>query len=187
MIKRNIEIEANLVDDLLDLTRIAHGKLDLNPPRWTRTPPSSARWRSPTPISRRSVRSSSWPCSPPRTSSSATSGGCVRSSGTCCENASKFTPEGGEIRIVSLNETGKFVVEFTDTGKGIEAVALPKIFQPFDQGDAAVLHEFGGLGLGLAIAKATVDAHGGSLRAASEGLGKGATMTVELPLDPASG
>ena len=98
------------------------------------------------------------------------------------KNASKFTPEGGEIRIASRNEPGRIVVEVTDTGIGFAAEDAGRIFQAFEQANAEVTRQFGGLGLGLAISKATVDAHDGVLRAASPGRGAGATFTVELPL-----
>ena len=80
------------------------------------------------------------------------------------------------------NEPGRIVVEVSDTGIGFEPEAATRIFEAFEQANAEVAREFGGLGLGLAISKATVDAHGGTLRARSEGRNRGATFTVELPL-----
>ena len=73
-------------------------------------------------------------------------------------------------------------MEITDTGIGIEADEFSRIFSAFEQANHSVTQRFGGLGLGLAIAKATVEAHGGSLCATSEGLGKGAVFTMSLPL-----
>ena len=100
------------------------------------------------------------------------------------KNASKFTPNGGGISIRSRNEPGRIVIEVTDTGIGFEPEAAERIFDAFAQANEAVAREFGGLGLGLAISKATVDAHGGVLRAESVGREKGATFVVELPLGP---
>ena len=77
-------------------------------------------------------------------------------------------------------------MEVIDTGIGLEADALERIFRPFEQASGSITREFGGLGLGLAIAKATVDAHGGSLRVSSPGIGQGATFTVSLPCTPAA-
>jgi signal transduction histidine kinase len=72
------------------------------------------------------------------------------------KNASKFTPEGGEIRVTSRNETSLILVEIPDTDIGIEPEALSTIFNAFNQGSEGIAREFGGLGLGLAISKATV-------------------------------
>ena len=85
------------------------------------------------------------------------------------KNASKFTPNGGKITLRSHNEPGRLVVAVTDTGIGLEPEASERIFKPFEQADATIAGEFGGLGLGLSIAKATVEVHGGELRVSSPG------------------
>jgi PAS domain S-box-containing protein len=96
-------------------------------------------------------------------------------------NAVKFTPEGGKISITTRNEAnGKLVVEVSDTGIGIPADALSRIFSPFEQGDWSIHQHYGGLGLGLSIANTLMKAHGGTLEAASEGLDKGATFTARF-------
>ena len=98
-------------------------------------------------------------------------------------NAVKFTPAGGKIELrTSVVGKTKFRVRLTDTGRGIDAELLERIFQPFEQGDLSVRPQFGGLGLGLAISKGIVDAHEGQIQAESLGLGRGATFTVTLPL-----
>jgi two-component system, chemotaxis family, CheB/CheR fusion protein len=98
------------------------------------------------------------------------------------KNASKFTPKGGEIRIHSRNRANRIAAIVSDNGIGIDPDSLPVIFNSFTQGSKEVTKEFGGLGLGLAISQATVDAHNGNLRAQSRGHDKGATFIVELPL-----
>jgi two-component system CheB/CheR fusion protein len=104
------------------------------------------------------------------------------------KNASKFTPERGEITIRSRNELGssnepaRVVVEVTDTGIGFNAVDAERIFEAFIQANEAIRQEFGSLGLGLAIARAIVKAHDGEIRAESAGHNQGATFTVRLPL-----
>jgi two-component system CheB/CheR fusion protein len=98
------------------------------------------------------------------------------------KNASKFTPEGGQIWLTTSNVGGCFVAEVRDTGIGFEPEAGERIFTPFEQASRAVTREFGGLGLGLAISKAVMDAHNGTLSAKSAGLSLGATFRVELPL-----
>jgi PAS domain S-box-containing protein len=99
-------------------------------------------------------------------------------------NAAKFTPAGGRLIVRSRPEgdatAGRLLVEVSDTGIGIEPDLLPVIFDAFRQGEALAMRRFGGLGLGLAISKALVEAHGGRLTASSAGTGRGATFTVEL-------
>ena len=84
------------------------------------------------------------------------------------KNAPKFTPKGGEIRVSSRNEASLILVEISDNGMGIEAQALSTIFDPFTQGSDDIARQFGVLGLGLAISKATIAAHGGTLHAESQ-------------------
>ena len=99
-------------------------------------------------------------------------------------NALKFTPKGGKVSIVTGNEAnGGLIVEVSDTGIGIPAEALSRIFSPFEQGDSSIHPRYGGLGLGLSIARTLTKAHGGTLEAASEGLGKGAKFTARFKID----
>jgi signal transduction histidine kinase len=99
-------------------------------------------------------------------------------------NALKFTPEGGKVSIVTRNEaSGKLVIEVSDTGIGIPADALSRIFSPFEQGDSSINRRYGGLGLGLSIARTLIKAHGGTLEASSEGLDKGAKFTARFKID----
>ena len=98
-------------------------------------------------------------------------------------NAAKFTPDEGEIQIVSSNAENRFVLVVADSGIGIGADAMPSLFDAFAQEGPWRARELGGLGLGLAIAKATVEAHHGCLVAASPGRNRGATFTIELPLE----
>ena len=80
------------------------------------------------------------------------------------------------------SESGRIFIAVSDTGIGIERDVLPSIFDAFTQGGEWISREFGDLGLGLAISKATVEAHGGAIRAESGGRGQGATFTIELPV-----
>jgi PAS domain S-box-containing protein len=104
-------------------------------------------------------------------------------------NALKFTPEGGKVSIVTRNEaSGKLVIEVSDTGIGISADALSRIFSPFEQGDSSIHPRYGGLGLGLSIARTLTKAHGGTLEVESEGPGQGAKFTARFKIeDSASG
>jgi signal transduction histidine kinase/ActR/RegA family two-component response regulator len=99
-------------------------------------------------------------------------------------NAIKFTPEGGRIH-VRVKRTARWVeLMVSDTGQGIRAEFLPEVFEPFRQADGSTTRVHGGLGLGLSIAKHLVEAHHGSIRADSAGPGKGATFVVRLPAAP---
>ena len=96
-------------------------------------------------------------------------------------NAVKFTPSGGSVRVDARRERSEFVLIVTDTGKGIAADFLPRIFAAFEQAEAGASRT-GGLGLGLAIVRRLVELHGGTIRVESDGVGKGACFTVHLPI-----
>jgi PAS domain S-box-containing protein len=96
-------------------------------------------------------------------------------------NAVKYTPRDGQIHVVVSNTPSEASVTISDSGIGISADVLPHIFERFRQGESGPTREFGGLGLGLAIVRHLVEMHGGTVRAASEGTGKGASFTVTLP------
>jgi two-component system, chemotaxis family, CheB/CheR fusion protein len=103
------------------------------------------------------------------------------------KNAVKFTPEGGRIEVRTSNpEPGKIQVLVIDPGIGIAAEELPRLFNAFEQGSSTITRTFGGLGLGLAICKALVDQHGGTLTGVSAGRGLGATFAVTLDTVPSS-
>jgi CheY-like chemotaxis protein len=97
-------------------------------------------------------------------------------------NAVKFTPIGGEVRVRVGREGAHARIVVTDTGPGISPNFLPYVFDRFRQGDQSTTRVHGGLGLGLSIVRHLVELHGGSVRAETEGEGRGSTFTVELPL-----
>src|SRR6201981_3620879 len=97
-------------------------------------------------------------------------------------NAIKFTPKGGRIQLLVKRLDSNVEISIIDTGKGISPEFLPYIFNRFEQADASTTRRHGGLGLGLAIVKNLVELHGGTVRAKSGGVGKGATFIVSLPL-----
>ena len=101
------------------------------------------------------------------------------------KNAVKFTPENGTIALRSENSgDGSLVLSVTDTGIGIEPGAASRIFDAFEQENRGITRRYGGLGLGLAICKALVELHGGSISVHSQGKDKGATFTVRLATVP---
>lgn len=97
-------------------------------------------------------------------------------------NAVKFTPAGGTIQVKVLQSKGTAIIRVSDSGQGIPAEFLPRVFDRFSQGETGTKRETPGLGLGLAISKYVVDLHGGTIVAESDGVGRGATFTVTLPL-----
>ena len=184
-IRRNAELEARLIDDLLDLTRIAHGKM--------RLVPSSIDLHAVLSQTEEIVRSeSSGKRVTVHFAKAATAhhvhGDSARLQQVfwnVLKNAIKFTPKGGEVHVTTSNDgTGRLTVRVTDTGIGIDSDGLSKIFNAFEQGNIST-HSFGGLGLGLAITRAIVEMHGGSIIAQSPGRGGGATFTIEFDAVPA--
>ncbi len=196
MVRRNVELEARLIDDLLDLTRISRGKLELSRRRTdlrllleqaveTCCAQAEAAGRLCVVRELADADHSAW-ADAPRLS---------QVFWNLLNNALKFTPAGGTITVRSRVEAppadpadpadaeqDEIVVEVSDTGVGIRPGALAHIFNAFEQGDLGTTRRFGGLGLGLAISKAIVELHGGTLSAESAGAGRGATFTVRLPV-----
>ena len=97
-------------------------------------------------------------------------------------NAIKFTPPGGTVRVRLKRSSTSAFIAVSDTGEGIEPALLPHVFERFWQAEGVMNRKHGGLGLGLAIVRYMAEAHGGTVRAESPGRGRGATFTVELPL-----
>ena len=182
-IRRHVELEARLIDDLLDLTRITRGKMQLKFESVDlhliirRTlemccPARLAEVQVTLDAKRHHVRGD-----PTRLS---------QVFWNLLSNADKFTPPGHRIFVRTSNPSdpaasGVLRVEVADEGVGIDPMVLPVIFNAFQQGDASLTRRFGGLGLGLTITKALVEAHDGLLTAKSPGRGKGSQFTVELP------
>ena len=100
-------------------------------------------------------------------------------------NAIKFTPKGGEVKLTAGRTDSQLEITVTDTGRGIKPEFLPHVFDRFRQADASITRQYGGLGLGLAIVKNLVELHGGRIRAQSPGEGQGATFAVSLPVTKA--
>lgn len=181
MIRRNVELESRLIDDLLDSTRISQGKVALHPEfvdihdclrsaeGFCESGISSKHlnvelkleaeepyvWGDPV-----RLRQVFW---------------------NLLQNAVKFTPAQGKILLHTFNEGQRVKVHITDNGIGIEPEAIERIFNPFEQGEQTWTRRFGGLGLGLSIAKGLVELHQGAIRVQSEGKDKGATFAVEFP------
>lgn len=184
IIRRNAELEARLIDDLLDLSRIRHGKLTL-----VRGSVDLHNLLSETEEIVRSEGTSKRVgiTFEKNASDHYVDGDAARLQQVfwnIIKNAVKFTPSGGEVRVVTSNDDGELIVRVTDTGIGIAPDALPRIFDAFQQGNLAT-GSFGGLGLGLAITRAIVRLHGGKIVAESDGVGRGATFSVAFKTIPA--
>ena len=184
IIRRNVEMEARLIDDLLDVTRISRGKIELHrevvdvhaclhatleicqaeiEAKWLEVSMELSAsiygaWADPT-----RLRQVFW---------------------NLLNNSAKFAPPHGRIIVRTSNDGERLKIEVADNGIGIDPEVLPRIFGAFDQGDRSRGRQFGGLGLGLSIAKSIVEMHGGRLQAFSEGLNKGAVFTVDLAATP---
>jgi signal transduction histidine kinase len=182
-ISRNLQLEARLIDDLLDLTRISQGKISLQ--REITNVHSligSVRQLCQDAIDKQQVRFE-MQLEAPRYHVLGDAARLQQVLWNLFSNAIKFTPAGGNIELrTSVIASTELCIRLTDNGRGIDVDLLKRIFQPFEQGDLSVPPQFGGLGLGLAISKGIVDAHEGQIGAESPGLGRGATFTVTLPL-----
>ncbi len=182
MIRRNVRIEVKLIDDLLDVTRISRGKLSIDPEKID----LHEIIRSAAEITKADLEAKEHELVLNLAAPSAELMGDEKMLRqviwNLLKNASKFTDPGGRIEVRTECDERTFRVLVTDTGLGIDPSELPKVFAIFEQANPDVIKKFGGLGLGLAISKATVDAHGGTIQAASDGRRKGSTFTIELPI-----
>jgi CheY-like chemotaxis protein len=180
-----VQLQARLIDDLLDLTRIARGKLHLeledcdahtiikNALETAHSAIEAKQLKIATELEAKEYHILA---------------DCIRLQQVfwnLINNAVKFTPQGGQITIRTFNNKSKrFHFEIADTGIGIEPQRLASLFQPFEQADPSVSRQFGGLGLGLAISKRLVDLHHGRIEAESRGRSFGATFKVTLDALP---
>lgn len=180
VIRRNVELEARLIDDLLDVTRIANGKLQLQMEvvdahdsirRAVEICESDILEKNLTLELRLDARQHHTNADPARLQ---------QVFWNLIKNAIKFSQAGRCIVIGSENRENRLQVAVQDQGIGIPKEKLRTIFKAFEQGESSITRHFGGLGLGLAISRAMIEAHGGTLTADSEGKGRGATFFVSL-------
>lgn len=183
IIRRNIELEARLIDDLLDVTRIANGKLELRPARMDVHSAILAALE----VCRSEMHAKQHRCETRLEATNVeTMGDAVRvqqALWNLLRNAIKFTPAGGCISVHTGDATSESIwIEVSDTGIGFEPDVSERLFSPFEQADRDITRKFGGLGLGLAISTSIIQAHGGTVRAQSLGPNLGATFRIEFPL-----
>ncbi|HEY9749411.1 MAG TPA: ATP-binding protein, partial [Allocoleopsis sp.] len=181
-IERNAKLQAQLVEDLLDVSRILQGKLLLNV--------SPINLATTILAALETVRLAAQAKEIQIHTDIDSMTGLVSGDANRLQqviwnllsNAVKFTPCGGAVEVRLERSDNMAHVQVKDTGKGIDPIFLPHVFEYFRQEDGTTTRQFGGLGLGLAIARHLVELHGGTVQAESLGEGRGATFTVKLPL-----
>jgi signal transduction histidine kinase/CheY-like chemotaxis protein len=179
--ERNTRAQVRLIEDMLDVSRIITGKLQLKSDVVDLVTAIEAALDviSPTAASKGVRMIRALPPGPRFVTGDADR--LQQVMWNLLSNAVKFTPPGGEVRVAVAEEGGEFIVRVRDTGAGIAADFLPHIFDRFRQANGSTSRHHGGLGLGLAIVQDLVMMHGGHVEAASDGPGRGALFTVVLP------
>jgi signal transduction histidine kinase/ActR/RegA family two-component response regulator len=180
MIRRNVQLECKLIDDLLDLSRITSGKLSFQFDRLH----VDELIRHVCEICREKFREKGIHLHCVLSDAGDVMGDSARLHQVfwnLLNNAAKFTPEGGDVYVTSELRDGTVRLIVRDTGIGIAPEILPRIFEAFEQGELRITRQFGGLGLGLAISRALVESHHGTIRAQSDGIGCGSSFVVALP------
>ena len=183
IILRSADAQRQLIDDLLDISRITSGKIRLNIKTVALAPLVNAAVESVSPLARTKGVAVAVDVDAELGVLKADPERLQQVFWNLLTNAVKFTPAGGHIQVSALRVGDEADVRFVDTGQGIDPSFLRQMFEPFQQGDNAITtRAAGGLGLGLAISKQLIEHHGGTIHVTSEGVGKGATFIVRLPL-----
>jgi PAS domain S-box-containing protein len=182
IIERNARVQAQIIEDLLDMSRIISGKVRLDV-QWIELSAvlneSIETLRSTAQAKGVSLQVRLDPFARPIYGDP---NRLQQVFWNLLNNAIKFTPKDGKVEVVLKHASTEVQVSVIDTGEGIAPEFLPYIFDRFQQGDSSTTRRHGGLGLGLAIVKQLIELHGGNVRVQSDGLGKGATFSVRLPL-----
>jgi signal transduction histidine kinase/CheY-like chemotaxis protein len=184
-IERNALAQARLIEDLLDISRIVAGRMQIEPQPVALAPVVQRAIEGISPMAAsKAMRLDAQlqDLSAPVSGDAAQLQQIVTN---LLSNAVKFTPPGGEVSIRLIASESEAELSVADTGEGITAEFLPHIFEPFRQQDSSRTRVHGGLGLGLTITRHLVALHGGSIRAESAGVGQGATFRIRLPLNTA--
>jgi len=182
VVERNARVQAQLVEDLLDMSRIVSGKLRLDVRPTDLTAVVEAAVETVRPAAEAKEIRVACQLDPAAGNVSGDASRLQQVAWNLLSNAIKFTPKGGQVQVVLRRAASHVELVVSDTGQGIAADFLPHVFDRFRQADATTTRRHGGLGLGLAIVKNLVELHGGTVTATSEGDGRGATFTVRLPV-----
>jgi len=181
---RNAEAQTRLVNELLDVSRIVTGKLRLNVSPVELTSVVEAAVESVRPAAQARGVSLDVRLDPRAGRVAGDPDRLQQVVWNLLSNAVKFTPGGGRVEVTLARSGSQAEIKVADTGQGIPKEFLPYVFDRFRQADQQITREHGGLGIGLSIARHLVELHGGTVRAESEGVGRGATFVVNLPLSP---
>jgi CheY-like chemotaxis protein len=182
VIKRNARVQAQLIDDLLDMSRVVSGKMRLDVQRVDLPAVIDAAIGSVTPAALAKGLTLQKVVDPIAGPITGDPNRLQQVVWNLLINAVKFTPKHGKVQVIVERVNSHVEISVSDTGQGIAADSLPHVFERFRQGDVSPAQRAGGLGLGLAIVKSLVELHGGSVRVKSGGLGKGTTFIVSLPI-----
>jgi signal transduction histidine kinase len=182
IIKRQVDHLTRLLDELLEVSRLTSGKVVLKrrPVEIAETMRFAVEAAQPLMRGRRQHLSVDFPPQPLAVDGDPTR--LVQIFSNLLHNAAKYTPEGGTITFSAAPEAGSVVLRVTDNGCGIAAEVLPHIFDLFTQEGRSLDHAQGGLGIGLTVVRSLVELHGGSVSAASGGVGQGSAFSITLPL-----
>jgi signal transduction histidine kinase/CheY-like chemotaxis protein len=181
-IDRNARVQAQLIDDLLDVSRIVSGKLNLDVRPLDVGSVARAAINVVQPAADAKGITLDYWAQPGLGAISADSARLQQIIWNLLSNAVKFTPHGGQIHVRVERDDSNVKVTVRDTGQGIDPEFLPRVFDRFRQADSSTTRSFGGLGLGLAIVRHLVELHGGTVSAHSDGAGQGATFSASFPL-----
>jgi len=181
-IERNARAQAQLIEDLLDVSRIISGKMRIDVKPVVLTPVVEAAIDSIRPAADAKSIRLEMIIDSDANYLRADEGRLQQIIWNLLSNSIKFTPAGGSVKVRIKRTPTMTEISVSDTGEGIEREFLPFVFDRFQQADSSVTRRHGGLGLGLAITRHLVEMHGGTIEARSEGEGRGATFTVKLPL-----
>jgi len=181
IVERNARAQAKLIEDVLDVSRIISGKmaLSLGPTDVASAVRAAIETVTPAAVAKGVAVTCS--VGDEALTITADANRLQQIAWNLLSNAVKFTPQGGKVSLSVSREGSDVCLQVADSGEGIRPEHLGLVFEPFNQADASTTRRHGGLGLGLSIVKQLVHAHGGTVRAASDGLGKGATFIVRLP------
>jgi PAS domain S-box-containing protein len=185
VIERNARTQTQIINDLLDMSRIMTGKVHLNVRQLSLEKAVGAAVEAIRPAAEAKSIEVAVELEPSVDQIRGDSNRLQQVMWNLLTNAVKFTPVGGHVRIASARDDGYVELSVQDTGIGIQSTFMPFVFDRFRQADASTTRPYGGLGLGLSIVKNLVELHGGTVRAKSGGEGQGATFIVRLPLPPA--
>jgi PAS domain S-box-containing protein len=181
-IERSGRVQAQIIDDLLDMNRIVSGKLRLELQSTELAPIIEAALETVRPSAEAKNLRLQTMLSPRPGSISGDPTRLQQVVWNLLSNAVKFTPAGGTVRIALERIDSQVEISVTDSGIGIKSEFLPHVFERFRQADSSISRQHSGLGLGLAIVKQIVELHGGSVSAVSEGEGLGSTFRIRLPI-----